>query len=264
VLHNVGNVLNSVNVSATLVAERVQHSKAGNASKVSALLREHEANLATYLTSDPRGRHLPGYLQTLAEQLSAEHQDILRELNSLRKNIDHIKDIVAAQQSYAKTFYVTETLLLVDLVEEAVQLNSASFSRHDIALVRDYRVNPTITIEKHQLLQILVNLLRNAMNACDDCGPADKTITVKIFGKDDRIGISVTDNGVGISPENLKRIFEHGFTTRKEGHGFGLHSGALAAKALGGTLRVSSDGLGRGATFALELPASPPQPEQSE
>ena len=71
-----------------------------------------------------------------------------------------------------------------------------------------------------------------------------------------RVKISVMDNGVGIPCENLTRIFRFGFTTRKNGHGFGLHSGALAAHELGGALRAHSDGLGQGATFTLELPLS--------
>ena len=71
--------------------------------------------------------------------------------------------------------------------------------------------------------------------------------------------IAVIDTGIGISPENLTRIFAHGFTTRKDGHGFGLHSGALAAKELGGKLSVESAGLGQGASFVLDLPFAPPK-----
>jgi signal transduction histidine kinase len=68
--------------------------------------------------------------------------------------------------------------------------------------------------------------------------------------------MTVSDNGVGIASENLTRIFNHGFTTRKDGHGFGLHSGALAAREMGGALWAQSDGPGKGATFTLELPLS--------
>ena len=71
--------------------------------------------------------------------------------------------------------------------------------------------------------------------------------------------ISYIDNGIGIPADNLTRIFGHGFTTRKEGHGFGLHSGALAAKELGGALTVESDGPGKGATFTLEFPIQRPK-----
>jgi signal transduction histidine kinase len=70
----------------------------------------------------------------------------------------------------------------------------------------------------------------------------------------DYVRIVVADNGVGIPKENLTRIFNHGFTTRKEGNGFGLHSGVLAAKEMGGRLVAAGEGTGHGATFTLKLP----------
>jgi C4-dicarboxylate-specific signal transduction histidine kinase len=104
------------------------------------------------------------------------------------------------------------------------------------------------------VLQILVNLIRNAKYACDEAGRPDKRLSMRVTKGDELVRIAVRDNGIGIPPENLTRIFGHGFTTKKDGHGFGLHSGALAAKELGGSLTAHSDGVGRGATFTLELP----------
>lgn len=254
VLHNVGNVLNSVNISATLVSDLVRTSKAANIGKVSALFLEHEADLVTFLSQDPRGRQIPGYLRSLADHLAKEHGSVQKELESLRKNIDHIKDVVATQQTYAKISGVTETIALVDLVEDSLRMNSGSFVRHDVSIVRNYLAQPVITVEKHKVLQILVNLIRNAKYACDESGKPDKTITVEISEVNGHARVAVIDNGVGIPPENITLIFSHGFTTRKEGHGFGLHSGALAAKNLGGSLKAYSEGLGKGATFVLELP----------
>jgi signal transduction histidine kinase len=131
-------------------------------------------------------------------------------------------------------------------------------SRHEVEVVREFESVPTLNVEKHKILQILVNLLRNAKYACHDSERADKRLTVRVANGEGRIRISVIDNGVGIPPENLTRIFNHGFTTRKDGHGFGLHSSALAAKEMGGSLTVRSDGVGQGATFTLELPESQP------
>ncbi|MEO6569417.1 MAG: two-component regulator propeller domain-containing protein [Opitutaceae bacterium] len=253
VLHNVGNVLNSVNVSATLVTDRVRRTKSGGVAKLAALFEEHQADLAGLMTQD-RGQKVPGYLRSLAEALASEQKTQLEELDHLRTNIDHIKDIVAMQQSYAKTSGFIETVPVVDLVEDALRMNVSSLLRHDVELVRDFQLRPTIETDKHQVLQILVNLVANAKQACDETGRPDKRIVVRMTGGEGSVAISVTDNGVGIPAENLTRIFNHGFTTKKEGHGFGLHSGALAAKELGGSLRVSSAGPGLGATFTLELP----------
>jgi len=254
VLHNVGNVLNSVNVAATCVADILRKSKMANLSKIVALLREHEADLGQFITSDPKGKQLPGYMAQLAEHLAGEQTDALDKLDRLQKNIGHIKDIVAMQQNYAKTSGVLESLPIVDLVEDAVRMNAGSMERHDIKVLREYSEVPPVLVDKHKVLQILVNLIRNAKHACNDSGKPDKQIILRVAKENERIKISIIDNGVGIFAENMTRIFNHGFTTRKNGHGFGLHSGALAAKELGGSLAAASEGPGRGATFTLDLP----------
>ena len=254
VLHNVGNVLNSVNISASLVTDRVKKPKSAGLGKVAALVRQHESDLATFFSKDERAKHLPVYLAELAERLTLDQEVTLKELDSLRKNIDHIKDIVAMQQSYSKLVGVPERLDVANLVEDALRINAGAFTRHGVNLKCEFQDVPEIVVEKHKVLQILVNLLRNARHACDASGKAEKEVILRIENLASCVHISVTDNGVGIKPEHMTRIFSHGFTTKKDGHGFGLHSGALAAKELGGALRVDSAGPGFGATFTLELP----------
>jgi C4-dicarboxylate-specific signal transduction histidine kinase len=176
-------------------------------------------------------------------------------LEGLGKNIEHIKQIVAMQQNYAKLGGVTEDLKAVDLVEDALRMNEAAMERHGVKCVREFQDVPLVAVDKHKVLQILINLIRNAKYAMDDSGRSDKTLTVAILaGDNDRVKVQVSDNGVGIATENLARIFQHGFTTKQDGHGFGLHSGANAAREMGGNLNVESNGPGRGATFTLELP----------
>ena len=260
VLHNVGNVLNSVNVSATLISDRVRQTAAGKIAKLATLVQAHQTDLAAFLTTDPRGRLIPDYLGTLAAALATEHQATLDELDHLRKNIDHIKEIVAVQQSYARASGIIETVVLAELVDDTLRMNTGSFAQHGIEAIRDYQARPTVSTDKHKVMQILINLVRNAKYACDDSGRPDKRITLHTRSDEQRFTIAVSDNGVGISRENLTRIFSHGFTTRPDGHGFGLHSGALAARELGGSLSVQSDGPGLGATFTLELPCQPEPP----
>ena len=257
VLHNVGNILNSVNISASLVIERVKQSKGPGVSRLAALLQEKGAAAAEFLAHDERGKRIPEYLTSLGEQLASDQKMTLEELASLRDNLEHIKDTVAMQQSYAKLCGVTETVAVADLVEDSLRLNAGAFVRHGVTLRREFSEVPPITVDKHKVLQILVNLVRNAKYACDESGRADKLLTLRIESAPAGVRICVIDNGVGIPPENIPRLFTHGFTTRASGHGFGLHSGALAAQELGGTLRVMSDGPGRGATFILELPCIP-------
>jgi PAS domain S-box-containing protein len=256
VLHNVGNVLTSVNVSATLVLDAVRASRIPLVTQVAALLREHRLNLGTFLTADPRGQQVPDFLQTLADALGKERSTILREVELLQRNVDHINEIVAMQQDYARISGVAETISVVELVEDAVQMNAGALERHGVSLVRDYQQRPSIRVEKHKILQILVNLIRNAKYACSDSGRREKQIILRITADDRHVSIAVIDDGIGIPAENLTRIFSHGFTTREDGHGFGLHSGALIAQELGGSISAASEGWGRGAVFTVQLPHS--------
>ena len=255
VLHNVGNVLNSVNVSATLVSERVRQSKAENLLKASMLLREHGDNLEDFFAHDPRAKLLLNYLPNLGTHLNEERAEMLTELELLTKNLDHIKDIVAMQQGYAKVSGIIEPVSVARLADDALQINEAALTRHRVQVRREYAEVPLVAADKHKILQILVNLIRNAKYAMDETDQPERLLVVAIDGPGANcVRVQVKDNGVGIAPENLVRIFSHGFTTKKEGHGFGLHSCALAAREMNGSLLAGSPGLGGGATFTLELP----------
>jgi PAS domain S-box-containing protein len=255
VLHNVGNVLNSVNVSAERLLEQVTRLQPAGLAKVVALLNEHAHDLPDFLAHDRQGKELPGYLSALLEKLADPQKDMLSEVASLRDNIEHIREIVRMQQNYARVSSVLETIPLVDLVEDAIRINAASLTRHEVNLVRDYSPVAPFPIDKHKVLQILVNLLSNAKDALEATTVADSRLTVRVAMNGlSAVRVSVMDNGVGIAAEDRTRIFQHGFTTREKGHGFGLHSGALAAQELGGSLTAFSEGPGKGALFTLELP----------
>jgi len=260
VLHNVGNVLNSVNVSADIVVGNLRSNRLSGLQRVVSLVQEHPDDLGSFIDRDPRGRHLPLYLAELSKQLTNDQDKTLNEIESLKKNIAHIKEIVAMQQRYAKIGVggVTETLDLTNLVDESLRINLSAFEGRAIAVVREFERVPLITVDKHKVLQILVNLVRNAKDACEAAGDVMKRVTVRVAQCARGVEVAVTDTGVGIPPENMIRIFNHGFTTKKSGHGFGLHSGALTARELGGELRAHSGGPGAGATFVLELPVTPP------
>lgn len=259
VLHNVGNALNSVNVSASVMEEQLRKSRSSDLSRLVRLLREQQARLAEFLTSDPRGRTVTEFLDQLSQKLAREQAALFEELASLRHSVDHINDIVAMQQNYAKVSGVTEIVEMAELVEDTLRMNASSLARHDIQIVRDLATTGPVTVDKHKVIQILTNLVRNATDACEESGRGDKRVEVRIKKESGIVRISVSDNGVGILPQHMTRIFNHGFTTKPGGHGFGLHGGALAAKELGGSLTVYSDGPGQGAIFTLELPTNPPK-----
>lgn len=260
VLHNVGNVLNSVNVSAELVSSQMRTSKAQGLGKVAQLMNEHVNDLSDFLTRDHKGKMLPGYLLKLAEVVTAEQQGIIEELGRLTKGVDHIKTIVAAQQSYAVAVSVVETVPVPELIDDALRMSAGSLARQEVTVVKEIADLPLLSLDRHRVLLILVNLISNAKQALDGVVDRSPCITLDASLADGSVlRITVADNGNGIAPEYLARIFSHGFTTRKDGHGFGLHSCALAAQEMGGSLTVHSDGAGQGATFTLDIPLDAPQ-----
>lgn len=256
ILHNVGNVLNSVNVASNCLAASLKKSKAANLAKAVALIQEHQNDLGSFFANDPKGPKVISYLAQLATQLTEEQSVAVRELDELQANIEHIKAIVTTQQDAAKSSTRRETVSLPELVEDAFKLNQNALARGSIEVVKDFQAMPLVTIPKHTVLQILINLIRNAIQASDGVR-GRKRLTARLSRNTDnnRVFIAISDCGCGIAPENLGRIFSHGFTTKKDGHGFGLHSARQTAIDMGGSLTVHSEGIGRGATFTLELPA---------
>jgi signal transduction histidine kinase len=257
VLHNVGNVLNSVNVSANVIRDKVGQSRTGNLAKASAMIESHRDDLAAYLTTDEKGRQLPGYFKILAKELGDENAAVLNELNNLARGIDHIKEVVQFQQDFAKSSTFCQLADPASLLEDALRINMLSLERHNVEIVRELENLGEINIDKHKVLQVLINLISNSKNAMKSAA-GERKMVLRLSKIQQPSGefvrFQVTDTGVGIDKESLPRIFTHGFTTRPTGHGFGLHTSANAAREMNGTLTASSDGIGNGATFSLEIP----------
>jgi two-component system, NtrC family, sensor kinase len=249
VLHNVGNVLNSVNVSVETLVSRATNLRVG---------RLVEAADAIEQGDDQRRTKGLAYLRGVASALATDRESMLQELQSLRDHVDHVKAIVSRQQTFATVRCVVETCQVNDLIEDALLMSHAAIIQYSVDVIRDYQDTPRVILDRHRALQILINLVSNARQSVVEAGRPDKRIIVRSR----RVGashirIEVEDNGLGIAPEHHARVFTHGFTTKKAGHGIGLHSSALAARELHGTLTFASEGVDRGATFALELPLVP-------
>jgi C4-dicarboxylate-specific signal transduction histidine kinase len=256
ILHNVGNVLNSVNVSATLVVDAANEIRTDNLEAAIAMLREHADNLTEFVGGDPKGQRVLPYLAKLAGHFQQQRGNLISEAHSLHEMVGHMKEIVSTQQTYAKLSGLIERVSLSELVEDAIRIIQPGFDRHNIRLTRDFQTVPLADMDKHKVLQILLNLLRNAKQAISDSQSAQRQIRIATCQHGvDRVRIEIRDTGVGIPAENLTRIFAQGFTTKAGGHGFGLHASALAAQDMGGSLWAESNGPGEGATFTLELPA---------
>ncbi|MBK1876251.1 ATP-binding protein [Pelagicoccus mobilis] len=257
VLHNVGNVLNSLNVSLNLVGDKMEKSKIGNLTRVASLLESHKDDIDTFLTQDPKGKAVPNYLIHLADTLTNEVDSIQHELGVMGEDVHHIKNIIAAQQTHAKTQSLLEEIDLRELCENALSILGSEVTRSKIEIINDIPASLTIENDRHKLIDIILNLITNAQDAIRDEDPAIGTITFSAqYIDDSTLQLQVTDNGSGIEPDTLKKLFRHGFTTKVDGHGFGLHSCANTAQALGGNLEIKSAGKHQGATAILTLPRS--------
>ncbi len=254
-LHNVGNVLNSVNVSVSVILDRLHRSKESAVTKVAQLLGEHTADLDHFMVHDEKGRALPHYLEQLGQRLTEDRGEVVEEVTALGRNVDHIKEIIALQQRYGRAGGVFELISPQEVMEDALRIHAEAFHTPDIIMEREYATVAPFLLDRHKVTQILVSLLSNAKQACDAGPGPKKRIVVRVAPRaDGGVRMEVADNGVGIAPENLTRIFVQGFTTRAAGHGYGLHSSALAAIEMGGTLQAHSGGLEQGARFTLDLP----------
>ncbi len=261
ILHNVGNVLNSVNVSSNLLVENLQKSHFNRFFDVCKMLREHAADIFNYLTVDEKGRLIPEYIMALGDSMQENYNISCAEIANINEKIQHIRDIVMAQQSLSRVNGIFEKVNLKDVMKTTIMMLGSQLSEKNIELQEEYSDVPEIYVDRAKLVQILVNIVQNAKDAIleDVTQKSKKFIKVIIKLSDnepDKIILRVEDNGIGISAENIKKLFGYGFSTKSNGHGIGLHSSVLTANEIGGKISVTSDGIGQGAQFTLELPAT--------
>ncbi|MBN1204656.1 MAG: hypothetical protein JXB05_07000 [Myxococcaceae bacterium] len=254
VLHNVGNVLNSLNINATLTAEALRELPLQKLTRTCELIARHREEPG-WLREDPRGKLVPAFLEQLGQELEKERNRLVAQQREMLEHVEHIKQVVALQNTYAGRMRLLEQVSLTELIELALRINHGDLTRHAVEVVRRFEKLPELQVEKHKVLQILVNLISNAQRALVEGREAGRQLIVRLgWGEPGRWRVEVEDNGIGIAPEHLEKLFHFGFTTRKAGHGIGLHSCVLAAQEMGGTLVARSRGLGQGASFMLEVP----------
>ncbi len=254
VLHSVGNSLTSLSVSASVVLTAMRQSKLGSLARGVNLLAQTQATSP----GDDRARHLPGFLAKVTEALQEEQTEAIVELEGMERTIEQIEAVVRSQQTRAQVGGVAESIVLNELVEDALRFQRGRCEAADVALLVDFAELPRVRVDRARVLEILLNLLANAREAVERAPPSDlRHVLVRTRRVDrDRVAIDVIDTGVGIPAENLVDVFAQGFTTKRDGDGFGLHSSACIASELGGGLKAHSEGAGQGACFTLVLPVN--------
>lgn len=260
-IHNIGNILSSVNVSTEEVKSHLDNSKIRGLLKANQLLLEHENDLADFLINDSKGKQIPKYFLALGQKINAEHNQIKQEVASLNNQIDIMRDVITTQQTYARQVNNTEKMAVVDLVEHALKLQKHSLERYNVTIKRIFNENPDGFFSRVKLTHILINLIKNAAEASFCVPYPHNEISIELGTNSESVKIIVRDNGCGIDQQNMDKIFTYGFTTKEDGHGFGLHTCARWLEDLGGSLTVSSMGLGQGAAFTMCFPLSKPNQE---
>ncbi len=253
-LHNIGNILNSVIASAQLVEEFNKSRSVARLKRANKLLKENINNIENFILEHPKGKKLLEYYLELDPLFDEEKKETTLHINRMLNKLDAIKDVLADQQNYAGTASLTDHCDLVDIMEDALLVQKDGFAEFRLTTVKEFIDTPKITIQKTKLIHILVNLIKNAKEAMMEAPSENRTLTLSVFPQNKNAYIKVKDTGAGIASENINKIFVHGYTTKKSGHGFGLHSCANYMTEMGGKIWVESEGQGKGSTFVLEFP----------
>lgn len=259
VIHNVGNVLNSVGVSVGIIKENMSNSMYQKIGLIMDMLKKHQSNLIEYFQNDEQGKLIPGYLMVLFAEIQQNKMILDNEVNDLQQHYHIIKDILSAEDDVTGPKSISAPVFLAEVMDSSIQtvMTADSMLIKQITLNKDYRYTSSIMTNKTNLMQVFVNLLKNAKESVMELKEdMPRKINISIARKKnlEKVELRIMDNGIGILPEHLPKIFTFGFTTKQKGHGFGLHNCALIAKQLGGTLEVESDGFCKGAIFILTLP----------
>jgi len=257
VLHNIGNILNSVNISTEEISGTLKSSKLKGFLKANQIVGENLDKIGYFFTEHPKGKLIPGYYISLGDAMKDEHRIMTEEIVALADKVSMMRDVISTQQNYAKATLYTEDVLISEIVEDALKLQLASLRKQGVKIVKSYDESLRGSVPKVKLVHVLTNLIKNGKEAMFDNDKHNKPQVLEIAMNDlggDTVEVRICDNGCGIEPDNLEKIFNHGFTTKTQGHGFGLHTCANFMTEMGGTLYAESSGLDHGSCFIVRFP----------
>ncbi len=257
VLHNIGNVLNSVNVSASLMETKLEKSKITQFLMANQLLEEHMENLADFFTNHPKGKILPQFFLRLGDELAKEGKLLSAEVRKVASMTNTMRDIIETQQMLAK-MGSSETQDLIQVIEEALGTQQDAINRMGVVVTRNFQTGRPIRAQRAKLIHVFINIIKNGIEAMVDLSREERILILETGESEEgAIFCRIIDQGIGMGPDIMDRIFSHGFTTKKDGHGFGLASCAKAMEEMKGRIEVESEGPGMGSCFSLYFPSVP-------
>jgi signal transduction histidine kinase/streptogramin lyase len=261
VVHNIGNVLNSIGTSNTIAGEVLNKSKFEGLFKANKMLLENSDQIDEFLKNDPKGKKLIQYYGKLDAALKDELELLKQHHQRMEKKVQLINNVINAQQNYANINLNRETLYLNHILEDTLTIFSTSLERHGITVRKEIKPTGLVEVQKTKLVHVILNLLKNAKEAMKEADVKEPVIDIKLHQVHEQVILKVSDNGKGIAAENLKKIFNQGFTTKSKGHGFGLHSSANYMKEMNAEIKVQNKPTGRGAEFILIFHAATTEEE---
>ena len=271
ILHNVGNAINSVTVGIDTLRQHLAHDPfLPRLRAVADTVNRHRNDWAGYVGRDPQGQKVMPFIIALAEDLTKQHDSMLKSAARVQDRANHIADIVRTQRVLDGPRMDRKYLNLRNALSVAVRVLRDSLRKRSIRVQICCSGAPReIRIQESQFHQMVVNLIKNSMEAIDDLAASNSLkeeprICIRAYPEGEFLHLDVMDNGVGINARNTRILFNAGYTTKKSGSGLGLHSVANFVIGSGGQVQALSDGIGKGTTLRvmLRLSAITPPPEK--
>ncbi len=257
IMHNIGNVLNSIHVSSEHISSILNRSKINELAQINQLLKANKEALALFLTRDSKGKLIPEYFNQVADTLEQDHRELEKESERMVQKINLIGEAIELQQGQSRPGSFYESVMIGGFLEDILKIMRPGFSKNGVtvSVKNNLEESMVIDIPKNKMFNVLLNIIKNAYESVKENDTDNRLIDINIFSpKPEFIQFDISDNGSGIAPENLESLFNFGFTTKKRGNGFGLHYCANAMQEMGGFISAKSDGLNKGALFSITIP----------
>ncbi len=255
-LHNVKNLLVSVKTSSEFISQMAVGDSIASLKKVNKIIRDNFHNIEDFICNNPKGRKCLEYYLKLEEMFDNEADISKKHQHRLSVKLTAIEEIIITQQAYSKGKSLGELVNIIEIIEDVLTMQKSTLENYNVNVIKEFNNLPDVNLHKMKLLHILINLIKNAKEALEEQSVDERNIKVSTSADDTSVFIKISDNGYGITSENMKKLFSHGFTTKETGNGYGLASSASYMEEMNGKIRAESDGAGKGTTFILEFPAT--------
>ena len=262
ILHNIGNAINSVSVGIETIHHQIKNDKlTPRLTALAKALEENKENFSDYIKNDPQGQKVLPFILTLAADFNIVKYQWEETVERIRNRTGHIVDIIRMQNTYHGASTTRKDINLEAAILDAIRILQESIDKRQIQIKVDCDNAPEdIRIQESQFHQMLVNIIKNSVEAVDELAQLGERnnneaprIEIRSHIQDNSLNIDITDNGIGIEPQDLEKIFSAGFTSKEHGSGLGLHSSANFVIGSGGEIQACSDGIGTGATIRIIL-----------